>query len=465
MRIRSFFAAALAAALLCPADIPAAEPIRPGAVVVVPIQGQVSKAQFLYLRRALKDAERDKASAFLLEMDTYGGDLHAAVDMVDALGRTSLPTLVWINRNAGSAGALIALGTRSIYMSPVSAIGAAAPVMGSGEDLSETMNDKVISYFSKYFRSAAERNGHNPDLAEAFINKNKEVKIGDKVVSEKGSLLTLSAQEAVAVIDGRPVLAAGIGASIPEVLKLAVLGGEVARVDPTGFEQLAIWITALAPLFLLGGIAGAYIEFKTPGFGVPGALSMVCFAIFFAGHYLAGLAGFEAVGLFVLGLVFLLVELFFLPGVVVFGLAGVALIVASVLWAMVDYYPGQPALPDFEAFYGPLTNLGIAVGLAAVLLALLARYFPQLPLFRHLMLQSASAAGPVVALEEVRSGAPLAAGQVGIAETTLRPAGKARFGDRLADVVTEDTFLPPGTPVVVERVEGMRVVVGEKAES
>jgi len=426
------------------------------------MDGQVTKAQFLFLRRVLKESERAGASALLLEMDTYGGDLHAAVEMVDALGRTGVPTVVWINRNAGSAGALIALGTKAIYMSPVSAIGAAAPVAGSGEELPGTMNDKVVSYFSKYFRSAAERNGHNPDVAEAFINKNKEVRVGEKVISEKGSLLTLSAQEAVALHDGKALLAVGIGASVPEVLELAGFRGPMVRVEPTGFEQLAIWITALAPLFLFGGIAGAYLEFKTPGFGIAGGLAIVCFAIFFAGHYLAGLAGFEAVALFALGLTLLLVEIFLFPGVLVVGLAGVALIVASVVWAMVDHYPAQSALPDLELLYAPLVNLGIAVGLAAVAIGLLARYFPQLPLFRGLILHSAEPAGPSIALEEAHSGAAVGVGQQGVAETALRPAGKARFGERLVDVVTDGTFVAPGAPVEVERIEGMRVVVGER---
>jgi len=440
--------------------VPAAETgAGSGEVVVVPLHGQVSKAQFLFLRRALKDAARDGASAVVLDMDTYGGELDAAVKMVDALGRVEVPTVTWINQNAGSAGALIALGTKRIYMSPVSAIGAAAPVLASGQDLPEAMTDKTVSYFSKYFRSAAERNGHNPDIAEAFINKKKEVKVGDRVISEKDSLLTLSAQEAVADAGGRPLLAVGIAASVEEAVKGEGFKGRIVRAAPTGFEQLAFWITALAPVFLLVGIAGAYLELKTPGFGLPGAVSLVSFLIFFTGHHLAGLAGLEAPALFVLGLLLLLVEVAFFPGLIVFGLIGTALVIGSVLWAMVDHYPTQSELPDFGAWVVPLTNLGVALGGATILVVLVARYFPSLPGFRRLLLQGAVAAGPAIAPEEEHSGAAVSVGQTGVAESPLRPAGKGRFGERLVDVVTDGVFLPVGAPIRVVQIDGFRVVV------
>ena len=118
-------------------------------------------------------------------MDTYGGSLKAAVEMLGALMKSTIPTLTYVNTNAGSAGALIALSTKRVYMAPVSAIGAAAPISAGGEDMQQTLNQKVVSYFSGYFRSAAEKNGYNPELAEAFINKEKEVKIGDKVINPK----------------------------------------------------------------------------------------------------------------------------------------------------------------------------------------------------------------------------------------------------------------------------------------
>ncbi len=101
-----------------------------GAVVVIPLKGEVSKAQFFFLRRVIKTGEAANASAYILDMDTPGGELGAATDILQALMKVKAPTYTYVDPNAGSAGALIALGTKHIWMAPVSAIGAAAPVMG-----------------------------------------------------------------------------------------------------------------------------------------------------------------------------------------------------------------------------------------------------------------------------------------------------------------------------------------------
>jgi membrane-bound serine protease (ClpP class) len=124
-------------------------------------------------------------------MDTPGGELGAAVDIFTLLLKATIPTYTRVNTKAASAGALIALATDHIYLAPVSAVGATAPVSGGGQEIGETMTDKVVSYYSGYFRSAAEAKVHNPELAEAFINKNKVVEIGDTVISPRDSLLTL----------------------------------------------------------------------------------------------------------------------------------------------------------------------------------------------------------------------------------------------------------------------------------
>ncbi|MEI8234429.1 MAG: NfeD family protein [Verrucomicrobiota bacterium] len=431
---------------------------RAAEVVVIPIQGEISQARFFFLRRALKEAQREEARAIVLDMDTYGGELTACVQMQKALAQVKLPTLAYINPNAGSAGALIAISTQRIYMAPISAIGAAAPVLPGGQDLGKTIEDKTISYYSDYFASVAKENGHNPDIARAFINKDKAVVVGGQTLHEKGSVLTLSAQDAVKLIDGKPVLAAGIASSIPDLLSQAKLGGTWRRVEPTGFEMLAFWITTLAPLFLLGGILGAYLEFKMPGTGLPAIAALLCFGIFFLGHYIAGLAGWEAPVLFLLGLALVLGELFIHPGTILPGLTGAALMVAAILWAMVDRYPGAPLLPEPEALLLPLAKLGIAVGLAAAMIAVLAKYLPKASFFRGLVLatrQPSGAALPIGKSEFTR----LSVGAEGVARSILRPSGKAEFGGELYDVITAGQFVDPGVRVRVAAVEGARIIV------
>ena len=430
------------------------------AVVVIPLKGEISTAQFFFLRRALKNAETTHAPAVIIEMDTYGGALKAAVDMADALQKCQLPTLTYINTNAGSAGALVALSTKKIYMAPVSAIGAAAPVSSGGEELSATLSDKLVSYFSGYFRSTAEKNGYNPDIAEAFINKEKEVKIGGEVIHSKGSVLTLSSQEATRLLGGKPLLAAGVVASLADLAVREKLGeGPLCVIEATGFEKLAFWITALAPFFLMIGILGAYLEFKLQGTLVPGIISAIAFAIFFTGHYIAGLSGWEVPVLFVFGLVLLISELTLHPGTIIPGVVGVMLMLGALLWAMIDRYPGQSWVPTLGMLGGPLTNLGLALAAGTLAIMVLARVLPHTPLYHRMVLGTTNPAGPSFSTKSVGSPTHLKVGDTGVAQSILRPSGNALFGPLHVDVITQGEFVEPNSKIRILAIEGARVIV------
>src|SRR2546421_5348689 len=444
------------------APAPAREAIQKGDVVMVPLHGEVAPSLLAFLRRAVKTAESNEASAIIFDMNTYGGRLDTATDIVNALNQTKIPTYTFINTNAGSAGSLIALATQHIFMAPVSAIGAAAPILSTGEDLPATAKEKTISYWSALIRGSAIKSGHNPDVAEAFMNKDKEVKIGDRIVHPKGAVLTLNAQEATERINGKPLLAEGIADSIGDQTKKAGLKGNVVTFEPTGFEQIAFWITALAPLLLLGGILGAYLEFKIPGVTWPGIISAICFALFFLGHYLAGLAGWEVVALFILGIVLVLIEiLFFAHTTIVFGVLGVFLMLASLLWTMVDRYPGQHFFPTGKALAMPLLNMFIAIVGSFIVIALLARYLPRTSIYRRFALMDSNPPGPSLAgvPRQFATALALTPGTQGTAVTVLRPSGKARFADHVVDVVTEGEFIAPQTSVTIVQTDGMRVVV------
>jgi membrane-bound serine protease (ClpP class) len=294
------------------------------------------------------------------------------------------------------------------------------------------------------------------------MNKEKEVKIGDRVIHPKGTLLTLNTQEATERINGKPLLADGVADSVVDLAKKADLKGKLVSIKPTGFERLALWLTALAPLLLLGGIIGAYLEFKIPGASLPGIISAICFALFFLGHYLAGLAGWEVVALFVLGLSLVIIEiLFFAHSTIVFGVLGVLLMLASMLWAMIDRYPEQPFFPTGQMLAVPLRNLFTALISAAILIALLARYLPRTSIYRRFALMTSNPPGPSFAgvPREFATAIDVSPGTEGISLSILRPSGKARFLDQIIDVITQGEFIPPNTSITVVRRDGMRVVV------
>ena len=195
---------------------------------------------------------------------------------------------------------------------------------------------------------------------------------------------------------------------------------------------------------------------------MPGILAAICFALFFLGHYLAGLAGWEVVALFIVGVAFVLIEiLFFAHSTIIFGVIGVFLMLGSLLWAMIDRYPGQTFFPTGDMLAIPLRNLFLALLAAAVVIMILARYLPRTSIYRRFALMTTNPPGPSFA------GAPrafatalaLTPGMQGTAQTTLRPSGKARFADHVVDVVTEGEFIAAETPVAVIQTDGMRVVV------
>ena len=203
----------------------------------------------LFLRRAVKAAESAEAGAIVFEMNTYGGRLDTAAEITGVLNHATIPTYTFINSNAGSAGSLIALATRHIYMSPVSAIGAAAPVLSTGEDLPAPERKRQFPIGRRSFAAPPRATAIIPTSAKPSWTKEKEVKIGDRVVHPKGSLLTLTAQEATEkyqrqTVAGRGHRRFGRRSGAESRTQRATR----SRFDPSGFERLAFWITALAPL-------------------------------------------------------------------------------------------------------------------------------------------------------------------------------------------------------------------------
>ena len=336
-------------------------------------------------------------------------------------------------------------------------IGASAVVGGEGEDLKETMKEKSTSMVVAKARGAAKANGHAEDVAEAFVRKESEVKRGEVSLDTKDTLLTLNAIDAAKLYNGQPLLATGTTENLESLLKVAGLTGTMRRVEPSGFEAIAFWITTLAPLLLIGGIAGAYIEMKAPGFGIPGIISLICFALFFGGHFIAGLAGWEVIVVFVIGLALIISEVFIHPGTIIPGLVGVLLLLGSLVWAMVDYWPGAPSLPSREEFERPMANIIMALIGGSIAITLIAKYLPKIPLFSRLILSTSSAEGPSVSIP--MANLTVKTGDIGTATTTLRPSGKAIFGREVHDVVTNGDFIDAGTKVRVASTDGMRVVV------
>ncbi len=432
-------------------------------VYVIPIRGQIEGALLYVIRRGIAEAERRHAAAIVLVMDTPGGTLGSASDIVRSIQTARVPVHTFVEKDAFSAGAIIALASKAIYMAPGAVIGDALPILmspfGGVQEMPEDVKEKAVSATAALIRSAAQAAGHDPELAEKMVRRELEYKVGDDIVSPAGQLLTLTADEAARPgREGQPLLSAGTVADLPAVLDgLGLAGHPVVEMRITSTERIARLVAAAAPILMIIGFLGIYIEIKTPGFGLPGILGAACLALFFWGHHIAGLAGMEDLLLFAAGVALLLVEIFLIPGFGFAGLFGIALVLVSLVGAMVRFFPGGGfGLPAWSTLQGPVFNTAVALVGAGAGALLLGRFLPRSRLFGRLTLSADTAAadGYVAAPDS----SPLV-GKSGVALTPLRPAGAARFdGDRL-DVVTSGEFLDAGVPVRIIEARGSHIVV------
>ena len=415
------------------------------------------------VRRGVKAAMDGKADVLVLDMDTNGGRVDVTEDIIEILNNFKGQTATFVNRKAFSAGAFISIATQKIFMAPQSVIGAAAPIMlvpgGAPQDMPETMQAKMNSALRALVRTSAEKNGYNIDVVEAMIDKSKELKIDGKILNEKGQILTLTNTEAGREYGDPPkrLLSSGTVESLDELLNnLGYASATRVEIQPTGAEQVAMWINMISPLLLIIGIAGIYIEFKTPGFGLPGIVGIAAFALYFLGGYIAGLSGLEWIAVFVLGLALLALELFAFPGTTALGLIGTALMLVALVMAMVDVYPGMPPLPTFKMLELPLRDLFIAFLGGATTVVVLSRWLPKTSFYGKLVSRTVSG---VTTEAKIGQQQMSRLGQVGVAISVLRPGGKAQFGNEILDVISQGELIEKGQRVKIVGYSGAEAVV------
>lgn len=422
-----------------------AEPLGSGPVVVVPVEGMIDNQLARFIDRALADAEAADASLVLFHIDTFGG----LVDAADAIRKSILdapvPTVAFIDRNAASAGALISYAADRIVMVPGASIGAATVVEGTS---GEAAPDKYQSYMRGLMRATAEANGRDPRIAEAMVDE----RIAIEGITEEGSVLTLSATEALAL-----GVADAIRSEADEVIaEFGLEQAELVQQQLTTTERVLRFfgspvVQSILMLMMLGGL---YFEMQTPGVGFAGAIAAVGAALFFAPHYLMGLVESWEILVFLLGVVLLLAEIFVLPGFGVAGVAGILFVVGALLASLVPNVGLD--FPGFEAFAPAVLTLAVTLVLLVVLMYSLARYLPRSRRFGQLVLApELSSTTGYTAAETIdrlidRTGRTL---------TPLRPSGMAEIDGERVDVISIGEFVPAGTPVRVVRVRGSRVEV------
>lgn len=439
-------------------------------VVVIKVgeDSLVSEQSFKFFHRTLKRVEEEKAKAVIFELDTPGGYAFMTTDlMIKDMARLSVPTYAYVNVEATSAGAFVAVATDTIYMAPLSTIGSSAVVSGSGVKMEETMRAKVEALLKSAVRGVTEKKGHNYEVIEAMMLVDKKARFGDIARVGKGELLNLTAQEATSEYKGKPLLAKGIAESIEDLLEQEGLAGsEVVVAEMTGFEKLAFWVGSVGGLLIVIGFGAGFLEMKTPGFGVGAVIAIIAFSLFFFGNYVAGnMAGYETAAIFVVGVVFIFLDIFLFPGTFVMGFVGVLMVLGSLLFSMVDRFRWDSWKMDdvkgyfWNTFEGPAQALSIGLLGAIVLFAIMMRYLPRLPFLNRYFLP-ASVEGESGMIEEGGE-RKSRVGWTGEATTDLRPSGKASFDGENLDVTAQNSFVKEGAALRIVSEDGMGIVVKE----
>ncbi len=469
IRVTRMLVLVLAAAMSLARPAGAGTQTTSGPVYIASISGTIDLGLAPYLERVLKEARDASATAVVLDINTPGGRLDAVLQMRDALLSSDVRTIAFVDRTAFSAGALIAIAAHEIYMTPAAVIGAATPVEGS---TGEIASEKVISAVRKTFKTTAEARGRDPRVAEAMVDPDVEI----PHVVERGKLLTLTTVEALAV-----GYADGVVSTRSELLSATGLAGAaIVEVSPGLAEKLVRFLTdpVVASLVIILAMLLLIGDFLTEGLGLPAAAGAALLALFFWGHLLAGLTGWEDIALVLLGLVLIAVEVLILPGFGIAGILGLLALFSGFVLAMLSRTIRTPEQTEQALKAAGFAFLGVVVGIALLLVFLPhSRLFGKLVLDAHVGGESSTrqhraprrgrwfrprtmpATGPTAPAPPAAPPPQSLTGVEGIAVSDLRPSGVAEVNGRRIDVITEGVFLPAGTPIVVIRDEGYRRVV------
>ncbi len=430
---------------LAPFASPLAQEKRP-VIYVVPIEGIIDLGLAPFVQRVLDEATEAGAAAVILEINTFGGRVDAAVLIPDALLNAQVRTVAFVNKRAISAGALIGLSAEHLVMAGGGTIGAATPVqMSQPGAAAQPVEEKTVSYVRKEFRATAERRKRPPLLAEAMVDADVEI----PGVIEKGKLLTLTTEEALT-----HKLADFRADTLERALEQLGLGGaEIRRVSPNWAEYLVRFLThpVLSSLLITIGMLGIIVGLRTGDFGVAGGVGIASLSLFFWGHWLVQLAGWEELLLAASGVILLILETFVIPG---FGIAGVLGIVA-ILAGLVLSIVGAGDTSEVVLMAGGRVVFSLLIAMVASLVIL--RFLPRLSFGRRLILETGLGSGHNYGSAPDSGQGWL--GKKGRASSSFRPAGVAEIEGERVDAVSDGDLIDAGQLIEVTRVDGNRIVV------
>lgn len=428
-------------------------------VYKINIQKEIDNTTRIYLRNGLSEADSLKADAILIHLNTYGGQVDAADSMRTAILYNPIPVYIFIDNNAASAGALISIAGKKIYMRKGANIGAATVVNQTGS----AMPDKYQSYMRSMMRSTAEAHGKDAIIQgrDTIYKWIRDPKIAEAMVDERivipnlvdtGKVLTLTAEEAL-----KWGYCDGIAETPDEVITqyIGYKDYQMKTYQPSWYDDMKGFLMSpvLQSLLIIIIIGGIYFEMQTPGLGFPSAAALVAAILYFAPLYLDGLAANWEILIFIIGVLLIAAEIFIIPGFGVAGISGIVLVVGGLTMSLLDNKDF-----DFEQVSGKdlgeavfIVLIGLVLGF--VLVIWLSNKIGHRGIFRKVALNKD--------LEDAISSPDLSSliGKEGIAATVLRLSGKVIIDGEFYDAVSESGFIEKGKKIKVIRFENAQVYV------
>lgn len=426
------------------------------------MRSEVGPGLWRQTQQSFNEAEELGADYVLIHMNTYGGLVQAADSIRTRILNTPIPVIVYVDNNAISAGALIAIAAQNIYMRPGASIGAATVVDAQGA----AVPDKYQSFMRAAMRATAESHGkdtlvnngdttytwhRDPLIAEAMVDPGTYI----PGIIDTGRVLTLTSEEAIAV-----GYSEGLASSIPEVLsKAGIEDYHIVEYELTSMEALIGFLIhpVFQSLLIMIIIGGLYFELQTPGIGFPIGAAILAAILYFAPLYLEGIAQNWEIALFIVGILLLAVEIFVIPGFGVAGISGIAMMMTGLTLAMIDNivweFEGaglEPFIKSlFLVIFSSFVALGLSISLGSKLLTT--------SIFSHLVLNSTQKTSEGYSSFDSRFKDLV--GHSGIAATSLRPSGRVEINSEHYDAKSLVGFIDKGEKVKVVNFETGQIYV------
>jgi membrane-bound serine protease (ClpP class) len=426
-------------------------------VYKIDLKKDIGSTTWLYVQRGFSEAAEKKADIILIHMNTYGGEVLYADSIRTKILNSSIPVYVFIDNNAASAGALIAIACKKIYMRPGGSIGAATVVDATGSKLP----DKYQSYMRATMRATAEAHGadtvvngkdtvikwkRDPLIAEAMVDDRTVI----PNLIDSGKTLTFTTREAI-----KHGYCEGEADNVTQVLEkhLGISDYTIETFKPTTLDNLKGFLmsSVIQGMLIMLIIGGIYFELQSPGIGFPLGVAVVAGILYFAPLYIDGLAANWEILVFIIGLILVGLEIFVIPGFGIAGISGIVFVIGGLTLSLLDNV-NFDFKPVNQAAAGKalITVIG-GIGLAFLLILYLSSRIGQKGLFRNVALiktldNQSGYIGVPVELKELT-------GKTGVATTVLRLSGKVQVDGKYYDAVSEDGFIDKGTKVKIIRYE------------